>query len=507
MGGQFKFIVEHATGSRYLLTAMLTQQSEEMSPSVLYTLKGGVDPSNPDITAYSTLESTRNGWYLYVSGFKSSEKFLRQIKAAFEEFAHIQPLAAGATGIVFASQDSDTIKYFARWTYDEITYYSLESESLSDDDFFAMLQSIRPVDDVLKLADMYYLPAKRTLDLKIGSPLVQHREANRTIKLSALPIISEGSAYLPLRDIASILNMEVNYEPSTGKVHLISRSHGQPSMELNLRTGEVSQADQEKAEVKLLIRNGRTLVPLRFLSERLNSEVEYRPSDKSITISNTYYESGNRIPQHADQPELMLNVFTIAGPPFRYANLAFEETLWGYKSDPLPTGYGTLHYANYQISIELVPGENILEFTDLKTDEMITAAVVNANLTPDQVPFRFSNSPFYDGVKMELKLTTPGSGDEAFDWPAGYAISSSYIDLQGSLSIPWPSLRMTLQKGNQESEPISIPVKNGEFHTRITPPFGSGIYRVMLYNPPNSLPSTESGDVMARIVSFFVNFN
>jgi hypothetical protein len=277
---------------------------------------------------------------------------------------------------------------------------------------------------------------------------------------------------------------------------------------LNLRTGKVSQQDKEEVSVKLLIHGGRTLVPLRFLSDRMNGEVEYRATDNSITIASTYFESGNRIPQTTDKPDLKLNVFSIAGPAFSFANRAFDETGRSYTGNKPPIGYGSLKYVNYQIGFELLPGDNTLEFSDMKTKKTIATAVVKADLPPDSIPFRFSGSPFFDGLKMKLKLMTVDADGKENDWPAGYAKSSSYVDVQGSLSFTqWPSLRLTMQMDGQTSEPVSIPVKNGEFQTRIKLPYGPGIYRVTLNNPSNTLAIPEPGDAMASIVSFIVIFN
>jgi hypothetical protein len=509
MAGQFRSSAKIETGNGYLLSTVLSGQDGGSGVSLLYTMKAGDEPSVTGINAGATQEGgALNGWSLYASGFSASDKILGQIRAKFVAIAKSQPVLANAAGEVTASKAGSTIMLSSRWTYDKITYYSFESRVLSYDDFFAALQSVRPVEDVLKTADMYYLPAKRTLDLKIGSLQMQYRETNRTIKLSSLPTLFKGSVYLPLRDIASILNMEVNYEQKTGIVHLLAHSDGQTSMDLNLRTGKVSQANQADTSVKLLVRSGRTLVPIRFFSERMNSAVEYRPMDKSITIASTYFETGNRISQSADKPDLQLNVFSIVGPAFMFANQTFDETDWSYTNNKPPVGYGPLKYVNYQIGFQLLPGDNTLKFSDMQTKKTIATAVVKADLPPDSIPFRFSGSPFYDGLKIELQLTTVDADGKEIVWPAGYAESSDYVDIKGALSFAqYSSLRMTMQKDDQTSEPVSIPVKNGEFQTRIKPLYGPGTYKVTLNNPPNTLAIPEQGDAMAGIVSFIVIFN
>ncbi|MEW9669118.1 stalk domain-containing protein [Ammoniphilus sp. 3BR4] len=103
------------------------------------------------------------------------------------------------------------------------------------------------------------------------------------------PFIKEGTTMVPLRSIAETLGVQVDWDEKSNMVTLqgspkmIKLGIDQLAAEVNGQTKRLQQAP--------IIYNDRTYVPLRFISEELDKQVEWEPSQSIIFIADNQKES------------------------------------------------------------------------------------------------------------------------------------------------------------------------------------------------------------------------
>lgn len=123
---------------------------------------------------------------------------------------------------------------------------------------------------------------KIIIELKIGSnsALV----SGKKITVDPPPYIKNGVTLVPLRFISEAFGAEVNWEPNIGKGTVIIKLE---SKVIQIEIGNIT-AFVDGVPYKLLvppeIKNGRTFVPLRFISEAFGAEVEWIASEQKIII-------------------------------------------------------------------------------------------------------------------------------------------------------------------------------------------------------------------------------
>lgn len=103
-------------------------------------------------------------------------------------------------------------------------------------------------------------------------------------QLEIPPVLVEGTAFLPARFVAEeILGAAVNWDATT---RLMEITKGEVDVKMPLDTGMASVNGQEvEISNPPFIKDGRTLVPLRFLAENLNMSIEFNAEEKTITIT------------------------------------------------------------------------------------------------------------------------------------------------------------------------------------------------------------------------------
>jgi outer membrane protein assembly factor BamB len=124
-------------------------------------------------------------------------------------------------------------------------------------------------------------PEKKLIVLVVGK---KEAEVNGDIvKMDVAPMILKGSTMVPLRSLGDFLGAKVDYEPKEQKItftlfgKVIELIIGRKTAKVN---GEPVQLS-----VPPTIISGRTLVPLRFVSENLGAKVDYEAKSRTITIS------------------------------------------------------------------------------------------------------------------------------------------------------------------------------------------------------------------------------
>ncbi len=128
-------------------------------------------------------------------------------------------------------------------------------------------------------------PLVTTLVLTVGSP-VMLIDGVRTA-LEVPPFISNGRTFVPIRRIAEALSASVTYDAALRQVDIVrpdvtlSLVIGKPTAMLNASAVPIDSAD---SRIVPLISAGRTMLPLRFVTESLGSTVMYNMASRVITI-------------------------------------------------------------------------------------------------------------------------------------------------------------------------------------------------------------------------------
>lgn len=103
-------------------------------------------------------------------------------------------------------------------------------------------------------------------------------------RLDVPPEVVDGTTFLPIRFVAEkVLDAAVKWEPTTKEIEL---AQGDIQVKLSLEAGQALVNDQAvEITSPPFVKDGRTLVPLRFLAENFNMQVEYNHTDKTITLT------------------------------------------------------------------------------------------------------------------------------------------------------------------------------------------------------------------------------
>ena len=120
-----------------------------------------------------------------------------------------------------------------------------------------------------------------TIRLTAGASVAMVGDEERT--LDAPPMIVNGVTFVPLRFIGEALGAEVTWSPALQVVFLVkgsSRIQLTVGSKLAIIDGRITQLLEAPR-----IQNGRTMVPLRFISEAFGADVTWDQLTKAVTVS------------------------------------------------------------------------------------------------------------------------------------------------------------------------------------------------------------------------------
>jgi len=119
------------------------------------------------------------------------------------------------------------------------------------------------------------------MELKVGSNTAIVND--KSLTLDVPPQIINGRTLVPIRFISEAFGAEVIWEPNTKSIKISFDGH---YIILNVGSNKAIVNDKSLTlDVPPQIINGRTLVPIRFISEAFGAEVIWEPNTKSIKIS------------------------------------------------------------------------------------------------------------------------------------------------------------------------------------------------------------------------------
>lgn len=185
------------------------------------------------------------------------------------------------------------------------------------------------------------------------------------------PIIKADRTFIPVRFIAEALECQVDYSKSANTVHI-----KKPGIELTLPIGG-DKAEVNGKRVKLdaasFIEKDRTFVPLRFIAESFNEEVQWDAKNRNVLVG------------EAEGGESLVNSHTYTNEKYKYTlqfpNHWKEDAIFEEKDGELTvyekTSYDAMKGGGlFTISLReepasvIVPGL-ILEYRDGKYLEVI----------------------------------------------------------------------------------------------------------------------------------------
>ncbi len=105
----------------------------------------------------------------------------------------------------------------------------------------------------------------------------------KTVKLAAAPVIRDGRTLVPVRFVSENLGSNVDWNNDTREVTI---SDGSNRISLKIDSDSVSvNGVSYKLDVPAMIIGSSTMVPIRFVSESLGAKVEWNGDKKEITIT------------------------------------------------------------------------------------------------------------------------------------------------------------------------------------------------------------------------------
>ncbi len=122
--------------------------------------------------------------------------------------------------------------------------------------------------------------AGQVLLLKIGHPYMQ--QGRDIIPLDVAPIVHDGRTLLPIRKVIEALGGTVEWDSEAQKVSIFYENHS-VVMHLN-ESGAFVDGRFVILDVPPMVKDGRTLVPLRFVAESFGCEVEWLQDYQEIII-------------------------------------------------------------------------------------------------------------------------------------------------------------------------------------------------------------------------------
>ncbi len=129
-----------------------------------------------------------------------------------------------------------------------------------------------------RLSTLYHQAQKQGVPVEEIKVFVEGQKP----KFDVLPVIENSRTLVPLRAMAEAVGAEVNWDAATQTITLV-KGERRISMAVNSDQAEVG-GQKIKLDVAAKIKDGRTMVPLRFVGEALDAEVTWDGDSKMITV-------------------------------------------------------------------------------------------------------------------------------------------------------------------------------------------------------------------------------
>jgi hypothetical protein len=123
-----------------------------------------------------------------------------------------------------------------------------------------------------------------TIKLTIGSDTAY--VGDKAVPLDSPPIIENSTTLIPLRFVLETFGANLKWDGTLKVIAITTNSHT-VQLQIGSKIALIDNTEVKKLLVAPVIRNNRTLVPLRFLAETFGADVGWDSSTKTITITYT----------------------------------------------------------------------------------------------------------------------------------------------------------------------------------------------------------------------------
>lgn len=97
------------------------------------------------------------------------------------------------------------------------------------------------------------------------------------------PVVKDGRTLIPIRAVSEGMGASVNWDEATGTITIVKDGI---TVKLTIGDNTVNVNGQAKTlDVPALLQNSRTLVPLRFISEAFKSDVQWYPDSQMVVVN------------------------------------------------------------------------------------------------------------------------------------------------------------------------------------------------------------------------------
>lgn len=145
--------------------------------------------------------------------------------------------------------------------------------------------------------------------------------------IEAPPVIVDGRTLVPVRAISDAFGIDIDWDETERKVEL-KNAEKEISLYIDSKTAYVN-GEKIELDVAPSIQNGRTMVPLRFISEALSYNVNYVNTTKQVVIDDTPVSiaCGDKKITLAEVKELCDIYKNTSNRPEGYTDEAFEDAI------------------------------------------------------------------------------------------------------------------------------------------------------------------------------------
>lgn len=124
----------------------------------------------------------------------------------------------------------------------------------------------------------------KSLKVSVDAVLpVENILTDKEVKFDTPPVIKNGRTLIPLRAVAEGMDADVTYD---AEKHTVTIEKDGKIIELDLTKGTVLvNGETQEIDVPAEIMNNRTMVPLRFIAEQLGLKVQWEQETQTVELS------------------------------------------------------------------------------------------------------------------------------------------------------------------------------------------------------------------------------
>jgi hypothetical protein len=237
--------------------------------------------------------------YLYVFPVQNRENILLKFDLEKKTITNLplkefyKPLGITNNKLIYTTKDTIVITDFDGHELEKIFVGSIDTNNcrLFDNKIYYINGIVLKVIDVSRNNRQLYSSNVSIIKFSINSNVYIFNYESKT--MDCTPIIINGRTMLPARYVVEELGGKVTWEPLsktvTCKLKSISDSSKDNELILWLNKNQARLNGKDtlvdiNSNIKPLIINGRTMIPMRFLCESLECSVEWDNSSKSILV-------------------------------------------------------------------------------------------------------------------------------------------------------------------------------------------------------------------------------